>query len=158
MAFDYKPHPRTTALLEHQAKPPNHNDVETYGFNDRFGLAITKRVGTMWCAYIFAIIALISLPTILKQSGFGIGFDFGNGTVILVAWVAQTFIQLVLLSIIMVGQDLQGRAGDKRADATYKDAEAVLHEATQIQAHLLEQDKAIEAIQAHIAATQPATS
>ncbi len=157
MAFQYTPHPRTVAMSEHKAKPPSHNDVETVGFNDRFGLAITKRVGTMWCAYIFAIIAVISLPTILKQSGFGIGFDFGNGTVALVAWVAQTFLQLVLLSIIMVGQDLQGRAGDKRADATYKDAEAVLHEATQIQAHLLEQDKAIEAIQARFA-SQPGQS
>lgn len=157
MAFTYKPHARTLAILEHKAKPPNHNDVPTVGFNDRFGLAITKKVGTMWCAYIFAIIALISLPTILKQSGFGIGFDFGNGTVLLVAWIAQTFIQLVLLSIIMVGQDLQGRAGDTRADATYKDAEAVLHEATQIQAHLVEQDKAIEAILTHLAA-QTATT
>jgi len=153
MAFDYHPHPHTTAILEHKSKPPTHNDVEPAGFNDRFGLAITKRVGTMQCAYVFALIALVSLPTILKQSGFGLGFDFGSGTVQLVAWVAQTFLQLVLLSIIMVGQDLQGRAGDQRAEATYKDAEAVLHEATQIQQHLAEQDKLINEILVRIEAT-----
>jgi hypothetical protein len=43
----------------------------------------------------------------------------------------------------MVGQNILGRASDKRADLTYKDAEATFHESEQIQAHLLEQDHAI---------------
>ena len=59
-----------------------------------FGVKITKVVGTMWCALAFAALACISLPAVIRS---------GNPTVI-VAWVAQTFLQLVLLSIIMVGQ------------------------------------------------------
>jgi hypothetical protein len=68
------------------------------------------------------------------------------GTVILVAWISSNFLQLVLLPIIIVGQNIQAKAADKRAESTYKDAEAVLHEAMQIQAHLAEQDKALSQI------------
>ena len=64
-----------------------------------------------------------------------------GGTGPLIAWIAQTFLQLVLLSIIIVGQKVAGAASDKRALATYKDAEAVLHEAMQIQQHLAAQDE-----------------
>jgi len=49
---------------------------------------------------------------------------------------------LILLPIIIVGQNIQAKASDKRAEATYKDADAVLHEALQIQAHLEAQDRA----------------
>jgi hypothetical protein len=35
-------------------------------------------------------------------------------------------------------------AADKRAEATYSDADAVLHEAVKIQDHLLAQDKVLE--------------
>jgi len=48
---------------------------------------------------------------------------------------------LVLLPVIIVGQNLQGRAADKRSEQTYKDAEAVLHECLEIQRHLAEQDQ-----------------
>jgi hypothetical protein len=63
-------------------------------FNQKLAEKITNFVSTMWCAYIFAAIALISLPAALTS---------GN-VLVIVAWVAQTFLQLVLLSIIMVGQ------------------------------------------------------
>ncbi len=94
---------------------------------------MTTVVGTMWCAYAFAILALVALPSAL-----------GQGTLLAdVSWLSQTFIQLVMLSVIMVGQNILSRASDKRADMTYKDADATFHESQQIQAHLLEQDKAI---------------
>src|ERR1035438_3706504 len=73
-------------------------DVE--GFNAKLALLITRGVGTMACAYLFAVLALIGLPTALAPGGEGI-----------ISWIAQTFLQLVLLSIIMVGQTVQiGRA------------------------------------------------
>ena len=69
----------------------------------------------MWCAYLFALIALISLPAAIA-----------GGTAALVSWIAQTFLQLVLLSVIMVGQKVAAKASDKQAVQTYKDAEALL--------------------------------
>ena len=90
----------------------------------------------MWCAYLFTILALVSAPS---------AFTSGN-LLIIVAWIAQTFLQLVLLPIIIVGQNVQAAAADARAEATYKDAAAVLEEAKQIQAHLAAQDDEIEKI------------
>src|SRR5450432_1136851 len=102
-------------------------------FNAFLALRITGGVGTMWCAYLFGLLALISLPE-----------AFRGGTATLIAWIAQTFLQLVLLSIIIVGQKVAGAASDKRALDTYNDAEAVLHEAVQIQEHLAAQDKVLK--------------
>jgi hypothetical protein len=88
---------------------------EVDGFNAKFAVLITRLVGTMWCAYLFGIIALLGLGPALKPGGQGI-----------VAWIAQTFLQLVLLSVIMVGQNVQSLASDARSANTYKDAEAIL--------------------------------
>ena len=68
-----------------------------------------------------------------------------TGTLV-VQWISQTFIQLVLLSVIIVGQNISSRASDKRAEMTYKDAEATFHEAEQIQAHLQSQDDALNTL------------
>ena len=76
---------------------------------------------------------MISLPAAIAS---------GN-TLTMVSWVAQTFLQLVLLPVIIVGQNIQAKAADDRAIATYEDAGAILEEAKEIQAHLAEQDKAI---------------
>ena len=88
---------------------------EVDGFNAKFAVLITRLVGTMWCAYLFAVIALIGLGPALKPGGEGI-----------IAWIAQTFLQLVLLSVIMVGQNVQSIASDARAERTFKDAESIL--------------------------------
>ena len=78
-------------------------------FNKRLAAKITAMVSTMWCAYIFAAIALISLPSALKT----------GSTVVIVAWVAQTFLQLVLLSIIMVGQSVQSQSVEQKINETH---------------------------------------
>ena len=88
---------------------------EHVGINGRIAVAITTVVSTMWCAYLFAILALISLPTAIR-----------GGTATLISWIAQTFLQLVLLSVIMVGQKVAAQASDKQALQTYKDTEALL--------------------------------
>jgi hypothetical protein len=135
--YEYVPHPRIAALRKHRPTKvadqlPTGTPVDR--FNTWFALKITGGVGTMWCAYLFAAIALVSLPAAIHS----------GQLIVIIAWIAQTFIQLVLLSIIMVGQNVQSAASDKRAEQTYLDAEAVLHEAQQIQAHLAAQDKVLE--------------
>ena len=101
-------------------------------FNARFAVVITRSVGSMYCAYVFAAFDLISLPAALKA-----------GTQAIVSWIAQTFLQLVLLSVIMVGQDVQAKAGDARSQQTFLDAEAMIHEQAQAAAHLAAQDETI---------------
>ena len=79
-------------------------------FNRRLAQKITSFVSTMWCAYIFAALALISLPAAIKS----------GEVVIIVAWVAQTFLQLVLLSIIMVGQQVSSASVEKMIKETHE--------------------------------------
>jgi hypothetical protein len=130
--FNPIPHPRTQARMTGKAPPPPKVDDERVGFNGRLGLFLTTIVGTMWAAYLFAMLAFVSFPSAIRS---------GN-SIIIVAWIAQTFLQLILLPIIIVGQNIQSKAADKRAEQTYNDSEAILHECTQIQAHLAAQDDA----------------
>jgi hypothetical protein len=129
ITFEHVPHPHIAKRKK--TGPPKTTD-ESVGFNGKIALILTTVVGTMWCAYAFSMLALIALPAAA-----------GGGSLALIQWVSQTFIQLVMLSVIMVGQNILARSSDKRADMTYKDADATFHEAEQIQAHLMEQDKAI---------------
>ncbi len=110
-------------------------------FNRWLAVKVTNGVGTMWCAYAFAALALVSLPAAILS----------HNPVVLVSWISQTFLQLVLLSIIIVGQNVLAAASDKRAEATYEDADAVLHTALQIQDHLAAQDEEIEKIVGRLA-------
>jgi hypothetical protein len=101
------------------------------GFNAKFAVVITRAVGTMACAYLFAVIALLSLPAVLITanvipSSAVPHFLSQAGLILIVAWIAQTFLQLVLLSIIMVGQNVQSIASDARAEKTYEDAVTIL--------------------------------
>jgi hypothetical protein len=85
------------------------------GLNAKLAVFLTNIVGSMWCAYVFAVIALIGLRPALKPGGEGI-----------IAWIAQTFLQLVLLSVIMVGQNVQSVASDIRSQHTYDDTVLIL--------------------------------
>jgi DNA integrity scanning protein DisA with diadenylate cyclase activity len=77
--------------------------------NRRIAEKITSVVSTMWAAYLFAAIALISLPSAIRS----------GDTLTIVDWVAQTFLQLVLLSIIMVGQQRSSEKVSKEIDETH---------------------------------------
>jgi hypothetical protein len=144
--FKYIPHPRIAARQKAGApkvadvRLPEPNAPWYTRFNAAFAVKITQAVGTMWCAYAFAALAFVSLPSAIRS---------GNA-VTLVSWISQTFLQLVLLSIIIVGQNVLAAAADKRAEATYEDADAVLHTSVDIQQHLLAQDKEMEKILAEV--------
>jgi hypothetical protein len=146
--FKYTPHPRLEHLKTH---PPislrRIRGVQAGSwitrFNAKLGLAITVVVGTMWCAYAFACLAFVSLPAAIRS----------HNAVIMVSWLSQTFLQLVLLSIIIVGQNIQAKGSESQAEATYEDAKATLAEVQQIQQHLLAQDEVLGRL---IQATQAA--
>ena len=66
-----------------------------------------------------------------------------GGPAAIVLWTSSEFLQLVLLPIIIVGQNIQAKASDARAEDTYKDAEAIMHECIHLQAHLQAQDQVL---------------
>jgi hypothetical protein len=96
--------------------------------NRRVAVATTNFVGSMPCAYIFSLLALLSLPAVVTQA-FSLHFFphwlVAVGLIALVAWIAQTFLQLVLLSVIMVGGNVAAAASDARAAKTFEDVETV---------------------------------
>jgi hypothetical protein len=106
------------------------DDTPYARFNKRVALTITKYVGSMTCFWVFCALSLCSLPSVLS------GFQVFHGVfpvwmvkvsiIALVSWIAQTFLQLVLLPSIMVGQNLQNEAADARSAKTFEDVEVVL--------------------------------
>jgi hypothetical protein len=143
ITFTHVPHPHIAARKKTGA--PKTSD-ESVGVNGKIALALTTIVGTMWCAYAFAMLALVALPSAIQD----------GSLLAIIQWISQTFIQLVMLSVIMVGQNILGRASDKRAEMTYNDADATFHEAEQIQAHLLAQDAALNTMMDKVAALEAA--
>ena len=104
-------------------------------FNGRLAVLITKSVGTMWAAYLFMVIALVSLPQAWNA------FMHGD-TVIGVSWLSQSFLQLVLLPIIIVGQNIISASQDARAEADHITL-TTLHAMNVRQLQMLEQQQKI---------------
>jgi hypothetical protein len=166
--YSYIPHHRTKAAADGEAGVPvkvqDHMPADTtyQRFNKKLAVAITTNVGSMTSAYIFSVLSLLSLPAVL--SGFHIFATVFPSALIkasliaLIAWIAQTFLQLVLLPIIIVGQNVQAEASDARAEATYNDADAVLHEAIKIQEHLMAQDKILSDLADKLAQVEARTT
>ena len=96
-------------VLSHHVHKDVHGDSAMGRLNTRLALGITKVVGSMWCAYAFALLALVSLPAAIQS----------KSPIVIVAWIAQTFLQLVLLPIIIVGQNVQAAATDARAESDH---------------------------------------
>ncbi len=121
----------------HQYQPNNVNrltaaEQAAAGFNTRLAVALTKHTGTMWTAYIFTILAFIGLFGLL---GWLNPFIF-----LLATWVSQQFLQLVLLPVIMVGQNVLGRKAELQADEQFNTTMSTYHDIEEIMKHLSAQD------------------
>ena len=106
---------RPRLVLSHDVHAQVHGTGPMGRFNTWLAVHITKTVGSMWIAYLFACIALISLPAAIRS----------GDVIVIVSWVAQTFLQLVLLPIIIVGQNVIQAANDARAQADHDTLAAV---------------------------------
>jgi uncharacterized membrane protein len=119
------------------------------GLNGRIAAAITKAVSTMWAFYAAAIFQFgwiaLALLGVIKFDPYPFAFLL----------FISSLLQLVAMFVIMVGQDVLGRAADQRAQQTFLDAEAVLHECRRLQIHLTAQDTAIVAICGYIEENAP---
>ena len=121
-------------VLSHHVHHKVHGNSVVSLINTRLAVGITKIVGSMWCAYVFALLALISLPAALNS----------HDPIIIVAWVAQTFLQLVLLPIIIVGQNVQAAASDARAESDHKTLLAIHTLTAEVHEIALQQTKMLE--------------
>jgi uncharacterized membrane protein len=124
-------------VAERTVAPPLTGDGYA-GFNGRLAAWLTNKAGTMtafYAALIFQVGWMIA--------GQALGFD-SYPYVFLLFLSSQA--QLLLMFIIMVGQQVIGRAAEARADQTYLNAEAVLHACAGLHAHLRAQDIAMRRV------------
>ena len=112
-----KTHQEHRLVLSQQLHGTVHGTGTVGRFNTWLAVKITKTVGSMWMAYIFGALTLISLPAAIAS----------RQVIVIVAWIAQTFLQLVLLPIIIVGQNVIQAANDARAEADHETLSAVHH-------------------------------
>ena len=124
----HKPRLITTRTI----RPKVHGAGAIGSFNSSLAVLITRSVGTMWTAYLFTLIALVSLPAAIAT----------GSTIVIVAWIAQTFLQLVLLPIIIVGQNVISTSQDARAEADHLTL-TTLHAMNVRQLEMLEQQHRI---------------
>ena len=129
-----------TSLFQHTPflhKPRNVNmqhkaEQEASGVNMRIAVGLTKSVGTMWTAYSFAVLAIVGLLAILGV--------LPPLVALLVVWASQTFIQLVMLPILSVGQNVLGRHAELMAEEQFKTTMNTYHSIEEIMQHLSAQD------------------
>ena len=134
------PHRHTSALFEHEHHPYQPRNVnlvheaeqKAAGVNTRIAVGLTKSVGTMWTAYTFAALAVVGLLAILGL--------LSPIVALLVVWISQTFLQLTLLPIIMVGQNVLGRKSELQADEQFNTTMTSYNDIEQVMQHLSAQD------------------
>jgi len=96
--------------LSREPRKAPHSEHPINRFNRRLAVLITKSVGSMWCAYAFALLAFVSFPAAISS----------HDPFIIISWIAQTFLQLVLLPIIIVGQNVQAASDEARAQSDHE--------------------------------------
>ncbi|MFE2411648.1 DUF1003 domain-containing protein [Kitasatospora sp. NPDC059408] len=119
--------------------PPQAIDQATT-VNGRIAAWLTGRLGSMWAFYVAAGTQVVWIG--MAESGLQ---TFDPYPFAFMSFLS-TLAQLVFMIVIMVGQDVIGRAGDRRAEQTLLDAEAVLHECRRMKARLEAQDRVIDSL------------
>jgi hypothetical protein len=134
--FEQKLNPHL--VKREKSGPVKIDDITKGSINERLARRGTMAFGSMWTFYAFVIYGAL-------------GAIFVSQQVALLYW--SNWIQLWSLPLLMVGGLVLGKASDKRAQATFEDASAVLHEAAQIQAHLDHQDEQLAKLTADLTST-----
>ena len=123
-------------------QPKAHTPTNTYrkvqeslGTQDRIALLITGAIGTMYAVYFLAMFMAgwILLQVLLGKAAFDpypFAFLLFLGNIV----------QLLLMPLLMVGQNLQGRHTEVRAEEEYRRVTKIFHDMGQTMRHLDAQD------------------
>jgi uncharacterized membrane protein len=141
--LESSPHPW---IERHRVQPPPQATDQAVSVNGRIAAWLTRRLGSMWAFYLAAgtQVAWVVLAEAGIQRFDRYPFAFMS--------FLSTLAQLIFMIVIMVGQDVLGRAADRRSEQTYLDAEAILHECRRMKARLIAQDRVIDSLAGYTAA------
>jgi uncharacterized membrane protein len=136
------PHPW---IERHRVEPPPQAIDQAVTVNGRIAAWLTKRLGTMGAFYLATGTQLgwIVLAAAGVQRFDRYPFAFMS--------FLSTLAQLIFMIVIMVGQDVLGRAADRRSEQTFLDAKAILHECRRMKARLTVQDRILASLTGYVA-------
>ncbi|WP_429419086.1 DUF1003 domain-containing protein [Nocardia sp. GAS34] len=135
--LESRPHPW---IERHRVQNPPQARDEVVNANQRIAAWLTTRLGNVWAFYLAAGTQVVwVLSAVLGLQHFD-RYPFAFMSFL------STLAQLLFMIIIMVGQDVLGRAGDRRSEQTYLDAEAILYECRRMKARLSAQDRIIDSL------------
>jgi uncharacterized membrane protein len=139
--LDSSPHPW---IQRHRVQPPPQAVGQAASVNERIAAWLTQRLGSMWAFYAsaFTQVAWIGLAEARVQRFDPYPFAFMT--------FLSTLAQLIFMMVIMVGQDVLGRAADRRSEQTFLDGGAILHECRRMKARLTAQDRVIDSLSGYI--------
>jgi uncharacterized membrane protein len=139
--LESSPHPW---IERHRVQKPPQATDQTVTRNDRIAARLTQRLGTMTAFYVAAgtQVAWVVLSQVDSRWFDPYPYEFMS--------FLSTVAQLVFMIVIMVGQDVLGRAADRRSKQTFFDAEAILHECRRMKARLTAQDRIIDRLAGYV--------
>ncbi len=105
---------------------------------ERFALKITRGVGTMG---FFFILTFWTIGWIIWNLYAPVALRFDPAPAFVIWIFASNIIQLVLLPLIMAGQNLEGKFAERRAEADFEINKKAEHEIEVIIAHLENQNE-----------------
>ncbi len=120
----------------HQPVNPNHRHKASLTFQDKLALHITTAIGTMYAVYFFAV----ALAGWMLWQGAISHHPFDPYPFAFLLFMGN-IVQLLLMPLIMVGQNIQGQHAEIRTDEEYKTTLTSFKDIEQILQHLDAQDQ-----------------
>ena len=132
--LESSPHPW---IEQHRVQPPPQARDQAVSLNGRIAAWLTQRLGSMWAFYLASALQVawmgLAQARVLQFDPYPFSFLL----------FLSSLVQLLFMLVIMVGQDVLGRAADRRSEQTFLDAQAILYECERMKARLTAQDRII---------------
>lgn len=139
--MEYKHNPLSLTELRQARKPVQNDRLEHLmhlSATERFAVFIHRLIGSLGFFFLIIVWTIIWLAWNIAAPA-GLRFDPGPAFVI---WLfASNILQLVLLPVIMVGQNIEGRAAEWRAQMDFEINRKAEREVEAIIAHLENQNE-----------------
>ena len=139
--MEYKHNPPTLAELRQYRKPLKNDCIQhlkSLSGGERFAVYLHQKIGSL--GFFFLIIVWTILW--LGWNMFGpVEYRFDPAPAFVIWLFASNILQLILLPIIMVGQNIEGRAAEWRAQMDFEINQKSEHEIEVVIAHLENQNE-----------------
>ncbi len=139
--MEYKHNPPTLAELRAYRKPIRNDRIEhlqTLSFSERFAVFIHKQVGSLG---FFLLLIFWTTGWLSWNIWVPAEWRFDPGPAFVIWLFISNILQLILLPVIMVGQNIEGRAAEWRAQMDFEINKKAEHEIEVIIAHLENQNE-----------------